>query len=311
MIKGKLKFRRLILILILVSGLTFGFISYIGPRIVIKTSNSRFEAYRLIDRGDISKLDMKYDSLTIQTTDGLILRGYLIYTSSENQRGTIIFVHGIRAGKEMFISQAEKLAKLGFNAVVFDLRAHGQSEGDFCTFGFYEKYDLSSLLDSLDSIGMINRNYGVWGQSLGGAIALQSLEIDSRLKFGIIESTFSDLHTIIHDYAAYNLGFDFRPLTNYIIYRSGKLGRFYVEDVVPVEAARNITQPVIIAHGGVDNRVNNNYGKEIFENLASKQKEFILVDSAKHTNVWSKGGDEYFQRVLSFILKATAPQSAQ
>lgn len=311
MIRRRKIFYWFIVISFLLLVLGFGLIHYIGPRVVIKTSNSRFEAYKFIERGDITHVNSIYDSLIVKTNDGLLLHGFLIYTPSEIQKGTIVFVHGIRAGKEIFIPQAERLAIQGFNSVIFDLRAHGKSEGDYCTYGFYEKHDLRLLLDSLDSIESISRNYGVWGQSLGGAIALQTLEIDTRLKFGIIESTFSDLHTIIHDYTAYNLGFDFHALTNYVIYRSGKLGKFNIDEVVPVESAKNITQPVLVAHGEVDNRVDNNYGRQIFDNLASKQKELIIIDSAKHTNVWSKGGDEYFEKVLSFVSNITESQSIQ
>lgn len=286
----------------------FLLVSSLGPRVIIKTSNSRFEAYRLLERGNITNINAKYDSLTIRIEDGLLLKGYLIYSNNNIQKGTIIFVHGIRAGKEIFISQSEKLANHGYNAVVFDLRAHGESEGDYCTYGYYEKHDVSALLDTLDTIKAISRNYGLWGQSLGGAIALQTMEIEERLKFGIIESTFSDLRTIIHDYTDYNLGFDFLPLTNYVIYRAGKLGNFGIDEVAPKESAKHITQPVIIVHGAIDNRVSVDYGKEIFNNLASEKKELIVIDSAKHTNVWSKGGQEYFEKVLDFISLNTSSQ---
>lgn len=284
-----------IILLILLS------VYYFGPRIIIKTSGSYFKAYRYIERRNILDLNVKYDSLHVTTTDGYQLRGYLVKSSIKNQKGTIILLHGIRAVKEIYITKAEELSGLGYNTVIFDLRAHGESEGKFCTYGYKEKYDVSSLCDTLDKIKGLNRNYIVWGQSLGGAIALQALEIDNRLKAGIVESTFSDLRTVIYDYINYNMGFKNVRVINYMIKRAEMLGRFVADDVVPVKTAENITQPVMVVHGEVDNRIDPDYGKRIYEKLASEQKKLVIVDSAKHSNVWEKGGENYFNQVMEFI----------
>lgn len=293
---------RLFVVFLLGSLFVFSFlVHYVGPRLIVKTSAKIFKAYRYTERGDITKLTYEYDSLTIRTKDGLLLKACLIHTDKEQQKGTIIFLHGIRAEKEIFVSGAEEMASKGYNSVLIDLRAHGESQGVYCTFGYYEKYDVSSLIDSLDLRINLSQNYGVWGQSLGGAVALQTLEIDPRLKFGIVESTFSSFETIVYDYISYNLKIKSKRLTRYLVSRSEKLGDFNSNEVVPVNSASRIDQPVLVVHGSVDNRINKKYGYEIFENLKSSSKEFVLVDSAKHSNVWEVGGEPYFKEVMSFL----------
>ena len=141
------------------------------------------------------------------------------------------------------------LSDSGYNSVLIDLRAHGESQGKYCTFGYYEKQDLRILLDSISKIKNLNTNYGIWGQSLGGAVAMQTLAIDKRLKFGIIESTFSDLNTIIHDYFKLKLGFDIPFISNYFIWRAEKIANFKVSEVAPCQSAKLIKQPVFMAHG--------------------------------------------------------------
>lgn len=302
-----------ILLTLIFTGFIIGFflLSYVAPKVVIKTSNSRFQAYRFIERGDISTLETDYDTFTVKTFDSLLLKGYLIYTTDTAQKGTIVMVHGIRAGKEIYINRAERMAKEGYNIVLFDLRAHGQSEGDYCTFGYHEEQDISSILDSIDQNPRLIGEYGIWGQSLGGAVALQALESDDRLNFGIIESTFGDFRTIVYDYAEYSMGIKNKVLINYVIYRAAKIGEFNPDEVIPKNSAKNIHQPVLVAHGGVDNRIDNSYGKEIYNNLASAHKELIIIDSAKHTNLWEKGGEEYFNSVLEFISSSTVPPANQ
>jgi alpha-beta hydrolase superfamily lysophospholipase len=114
------------------------------------------------------------------------LSSYLTYSSLDTVKGTIILLHGIRSNKESFIGLNTKLSKLGFNSLALDSRAHGQSSGTHCTFGVKEKKDISELISTLSEKEGITENIGVWGQSLGGAIGLQALENDKRIKFGII-----------------------------------------------------------------------------------------------------------------------------
>lgn len=293
--------RLLLVLFAVVFVAVFYLLNIMGPRVVIKTSNSRFQAYRFIERGDISILETDYDFFVVKTFDDLQLNGILLYTTDTLQKGTIMMVHGIRAGKEIYFTRATELVEAGYNVVLFDLRAHGQSGGDYCTFGYHEKRDICSILDSLDKNSQLGGHYGIWGQSLGGAIALQALEIDKRLKFGIVESTFADFRTIVADYANYNMGIRNKSIIDYVVYRASKIGEFNPNEVIPANSARNIQQPVLIAHGGVDNRIDNSYGKEIYNNLASEKKKLIIIDSARHTNLWEKGGDEYFNSVLEFI----------
>ncbi|ARN77291.1 hypothetical protein BST97_04450 [Nonlabens spongiae] len=53
---------------------------------------------------------------------------------------------------------------LGFNTVAMNLRAHRSSNGDFCTFGAKEKFDVQKVTQKLLQSG--HQNIGVWGQSV-------------------------------------------------------------------------------------------------------------------------------------------------
>ncbi|MFT6747770.1 MAG: pimeloyl-ACP methyl ester carboxylesterase, partial [Glaciecola sp.] len=239
------------------------------------------------------------------SNDSLLLTGYLSESHTDSVKGTIILVHGIRGRKEHFIGLSKLLAERGYNAVLMDLRAHGQSEGQYCTFGVKEKEDISLLVDKLQMLEqgkvVLIGTVGVWGQSLGGAVALQAMSIDSRIKFGVIESTFSNFESIAHDYLEYFMGFSIKPLSNYMVHRSGDLGGFDPSQASPLDACKRITQPVFMAHGDKDRKINIKYGEANFKALASKQKEFVDIKDASHVSVWNKGGEEYFEKVFKFI----------
>jgi esterase/lipase len=151
----------------------------------------------------------------------------------------------------------------------------------------------------------LTENIGVWGQSLGGAIALQVMGSDNRIQFGIIESTFTDFKTITKDYFKYHLGFSFEPLSNYLIYRAGKIAKFNPADASPIKYCENIHQPILIVHGNDDKRINIRYAKANFVKIPSLKKEFLEIKNAGHLNVWQIGGEGYFKKVERFIEKNT------
>ncbi len=209
-------------------------------------------------------------------------------------------LHGIRSRKESYVYLSKKLAKLGFNTVALDSRAHGQSEGVHCTFGVKEKKDIVALIDALQQKEKIVSSIGIWGRSLGGAVALQAMAIDKRIKFGIVESTFSDFTTITHDYFASDVGFRNEFLSTYLGKRAQNIAGF--EGARPVDAVKKISQPILMIHGGEDDKVNIMYGKANYENLKSTQKEFVTVEKAGHMDVWEVGGEPLFNHIYNFIL---------
>jgi len=139
------------------------------------------------------------------------------------------------------------------------------------------------------------------GTILGGGCGLQSLACDERLKFGIIESAFSDFESVVHDYFKLFLGFDCPFITDYLIWRAGQAAGFDPEEVVPARCARQIHQPIFMVHGKRDNRIKWQYAKTNYDALASRDKTFITYPEATHFNIRKVGGEDYFRQVEHFL----------
>ena len=274
------------------------------PRFITEIQNPVVKAvkseYLITHQPGFGQDGNKVKHIEYHSFDDSYQNAVLSYTDSQPAKGTIILLHGIRSYKEHFIELSEKINQQGYNAVAVDLRAHGSSQGQHCTFGVNEKIDAQYLLDALAKEN-ITDNIGIWGQSLGGAVAIQALAHDERLAFGIIESTFSDFGTITNDYFSYHAGFNIETLTNYLVDRAGDMAEFKPEDSRPREACKKITQPTLMVHGNQDKRIDIKYGRENFANLNSEKKEFLEIDQATHLNVWKVGGEEYFEKVFDFI----------
>lgn len=250
-----------------------------------------------------SDLELKSVPLDLEVADSIRLNGHWIESNLKDTKGIMILVHGVGGCKEHFIPLAKDLADMGVASIVFDGRAHGKSGGEFCTYGFHEKKDVSRIVDHIkeknDSIPL-----GIWGNSLGGAIAIQALEYDERIEFGIIESTFTDLETIVFDYKKRFLkGIGVRSLSDHALKRAGEVANFDPTAVRPLESVKHIEQPVLISHGDADERISFEYGEQLFEALKSEEKQFIRVEGGRHLGMFEVGGEPYKQELYTFIEK--------
>ena len=241
--------------------------------------------------------------LDIRTKDGITLDGFYLTSQTEApSKTTLIMVHGIHGCKEHFIPHAKRFVDAGINVALFDLRAHGASGGEYCTFGYLEKEDIKTLVDTLKN-RYPDQTIGIFGNSLGGAITLQALAHDKRLEFGLIESTFHDLEEVVAEYGEDIFGVKSMWLADQTLTRAGAIAYFPALEVKPYQAAQKITQPVFIAHGDADTSIPLEFGRKNYENLGSKEKEWYTIHGANHHFIWQSGGEEYIQAMIGFIKK--------
>lgn len=284
--------------------LFWAFIYFYVPKFIVEIKNPIIDFF---DRDNYFSDDIssnaEYQTLEFTTNDGLILSAKINYSKEETKKGTFILLHGIRNNRNYFSHLVRELSSLGFDSVALDLRSHGKSEGKYCTFGVNERHDISILIDNLINNTNTHNNIGIWGHSLGGAIALQSLEIDKRINFGVIESTFSDFEEIVREYSRHYIGFNIEPLTKFLIKRSGKIANFNPKHAKPKLSCQKINQPVLLVHGEKDEKISIKNAYDNFDNIKSNFKELIVVPNALHLNVWEIGGREYFKKVYNFIEK--------
>ena len=219
---------------------------------------------------------LKWEPFNITVEDSIKLIGWFIHSSVEPAKGTIFVLHGIGSCKAGMLTTAKLLADSGYNCVLYDQRASGESGGINCTYGYYEKYDLSAYIDSTIKRYPGSGPYGIFGHSMGAAVSLQAMEHDKRIKCGVAMSTFANLKQIVRDYftrAAFKM--DYIP--DRALTESEKIASFNADSVSPVRSAKNITQPVLVIHGTKDDNISAKYGRGVYNNLPSKDKEWYPV----------------------------------
>ncbi|HZT78244.1 MAG TPA: alpha/beta fold hydrolase [Vicinamibacterales bacterium] len=193
-------------------------------------------------------------------------------------RATVVYLHGVADNRGSAAGWIDRLTPRGFDVVAYDSRAHGDSGGDACTYGYYEKQDLARLLDTVRAAPIV-----LVGTSLGGAVALQAAALDRRVAAVVAAETFSDLRTVATERAP-----AFMPtgLVRRSFVEAEREALFDVDAVSPVAAARQIAIPVLLLHGAGDVDTTPDHSRRVFEALAGPKK-LILVPGAGHNHALS------------------------
>jgi alpha-beta hydrolase superfamily lysophospholipase len=203
---------------------------------------------------------------------GIRLKAWRFHASGA-ARGTVVYLHGVGDNRESSIGIADHFVGRGFDVVAYDSRAHGESEGQACTYGYYEKQDLKKVLDRIEHGPLV-----LVGTSLGGAVALQEAATDERIAAVVAVAPFSDLRTAVSERAPF---FASKSNVSDALRIAETQGHFIVDDVSPMTAAGRVAAPTLIVHGDHDSETPHAHSLRIFAALR-EPKKLILVPNRGH-----------------------------
>lgn len=208
-----------------------------------------------------------------RTFDGADVRLKGWHCRAGVHRASVVILHGVADTRASVAGMVDRFLRKGIDVVAYDSRAHGESGGDFCTYGYFEKQDLHRVVASLRPGPVV-----LIGTSLGAAIALQAAASHSRVAGVVAAEVFSDLETIARDRSP-------RFMPGWIVGRALRKAEesagFNAADVSPVRAAQLITVPVLLVHGTADTATTPDHSRRVFAALGGP-KRLILVQGARH-----------------------------
>jgi alpha-beta hydrolase superfamily lysophospholipase len=223
---------------------------------------------------------------------GVTLKGWWFHGARKG--GTVVFLHGTGDNREAGLGVVEHFVGHGFEAIAYDSRAHGESGGDMCTYGFHEKHDLRRVLDRVERRPII-----VVGFSMGAAIALQAAAEDDRISAVVAASSFSDLRTAVLQRAPF---FATARHVAAVFRVAEEKAQFRVDEVSPVAAAPRIRAPTLLIHGDRDGETPREHSQRIFAALRAS-KRLIAVPGGGHSYIIDAGVwrqiDDWLDEVLS------------
>lgn len=244
---------------------------------------------------------MPYINVYIKSFDGLRLYGALLENYSDK---IVICVHGFTgSGKKDFASLAQAYYKNGYNVLLVDNRAHGQSEGKYVGFGVLDRFDLRNWVKYVINRFGSNVQIFLHGISMGAATVLMASSIMPKNVRGIIaDCGFTSVYEIFE----YVLKRDYHLPKFPIIYLTNimskiRAGYGYKDVNTTAEIARSDI-PILFIHGENDEFVPLWMTMKNYSHCKA-YKELFIVRESEHAESHYIDKKGYERRILTFIEK--------
>ena len=247
-----------------------------------------------------SDFNLSYTREEFKTEDDITLVGWFIPKEGidaelASQYPTLIFLHGWPADKGDILPIFVSFAK-DYNLFFFDFRGLGESQKTLSTVGVREKKDLVAALDFLEEKYDI-KEVGLWGFSMGGAVALMVSSEDARIKATASDSSYASLFDMT--YALYKIPVFRYPLGITTVLYARLFFGVDVNQARQEKTAGKIEIPIFLIHSKDDKVIDFSHGERLKKAFRDKENLEVWFTERGHGML----DINYESRIKSFFDK--------
>lgn len=233
--------------------------------------------------------NIEYQDIELITEDGIKLSAW--YTPPKN--GAVILVsHGYNDNRPESLHVL--FAKNDYGVLSWDFRAHGDSEGDFSTLGYYEQLDVEAALDFVLAQEGVE-HIGAWGGSMGASTVLLTASQRTEIEAVVADSAYPSLEDVLK----LNMPIEFlHPLVKY--FSESQTGA-QIEDVNVEKAIGQISpRAVFIIDGWYGGAILMNSPYRLYDS-ANEPKQIWVEEGVPHLGTYANNPKRYENRVINFF----------
>ena len=270
--KGQLRFHKVLILLGIAYLIFLAGIYLLQEKIIFLPTD---EIYLEIDKDKLNA-----EEFNLKVNDQTTIHGY--FFAEKDPKGTIMFFHGNGGNLTNNFGRVAIAKKMGYNIAVFDYRGYGQSTGKINSEeDLYQ--DAEAVYNYLVNEKKIPRNSIIfWGQSLGGAIAMEMAKRHPAKKL-ILESTFTNLANLTPNVLKYGVP-DFLKK-----YKFDNLEKF-----------AGISTPILVIHSSEDEMIDFQNGRDLFAKNPAKKNQFLEI-KGDHNGGFYENFEENEQTIADFL----------
>ena len=244
---------------------------------------------------DPERMGLTYETVQYPSLNGKTLYG-LYFKTAQTPQGTIVHFHGNYGNVSNHFQQSVFLIRHGFDVLIFDYEGYGASEG--------VPSPQTTLNDGLASVRYAQAHLrqpgtgvGVFGQSLGGSVAVQVAAQEPLVKAVVLEAPFSSYRAMSRvalqrHWLSWPLSL-FMPL---FIHKAND----------PIDSIERVApRPLLIIHGNKDMIVPPDMSVALYQK-AREPKTLWMIDDAGHLECHRKAGKIYEDKLAAFFSHALA-----
>ena len=253
----------------------------------------------------------EHETFMFTSPRGYSLRGIIMHPNtpktdvSEPQKAAVI-VHGYTGNYSSMYPYAKVLLDNGFNVVLYDHRMHGISDRKdkdgrriCCSMGYFESKDLKDLFYHVKTRFDKGCVWGLLGESMGGAIVMQTAPEIPELSFVIDDCGYSSMEEEAKAvYKGLHMpSWPTMQLGNAVLKHRWKWSLY---DVDAIKAMKRTTIPVLFCHGDADTFVPTYMAKQVYD-AKPGEKTLRLYKGSTHARSVLDHPQEYEYNVKAFL----------
>jgi len=287
--------------------------AFVGYKIAFQSDPERQAAIEDIPEGEMFDklknemleninrlLVVPYERISVRSHDGLTLVGK--YYAGNPGAPLIIFFHGYRSTGERDASGGFQLCReKGWNLLVVDQRAHGESGGRTITFGIRERYDCKTWAE------YAARRFGpetpifIWGISMGASTVLMAsnLELPASVR-GIVADCGFDTPAGIMKSTLRRWRWPQFPMYQFAALGARLFGGFRLNETSALECVKNAHLPILLVHGEADGIVPCEMSRAL-RSACAAPVTLLTVPEASHGISWYVDLPAYQGALIRFM----------
>ena len=238
-----------------------------------------------------------YDTVQFLTNSKEKINGW--WMKADSSVGTVILFHGLSSNKGFVLSEAYEFLSMGYNTLLIDMRAHGQSSGTANSLGVKEAEEVKLAYDFIKKEG--EKNIVLWGMSMGAVIITKAVyDYNISPQKIILEMPFERLQDHLRARARV-LGFPDEPFGFFVTLWTGIEQGYWGFGHRTTKYVRKINCPMLLQWGAEDEYVLKKETESIFKNISTDQKPMIVYQRGRHQSLFGTDKEKWRKAVGSFL----------
>ena len=270
----------------------------------------------LLQRLTPGDLKMRFAKKTFEVRDertGEKLKIAAWWIPHADARGRcVVLIHGYADAKVGAIAWAPTFHAIGLNILAIDLRAHGESEGPHTTGGFFERHDVSQVIDQLRAERPDEtRRLVLFGVSLGAAVAAATVVLrhdslgTSDIDAVILECPFADYRDAIRAHCRV-LGMPGDRMVRTGVWLAQKRSGADFGAVRPVDLIPRIQCPLMVIRSDADLFITPTDAERVEKAALARRPEigptiYWQAENAHHVAALYEDPELYRERIADFL----------
>ena len=244
--------------------------------------------------------ELEKEEYILNSYDGYEL--HMLYIPAEEKSDKYVIIsHGYTGCRLGSVKYLHVFHDLGFNAVLYDDRGHGDNVHVPCTMGFKESRDLMEVIKHVYERFGDEIVLGLHGESMGSALSNNALQYKPKIDFIVSDCGYNDLMKLYGHLVKKNLHLP-KFYANLASLVTKIFFGYAYKQVSPIKYIRENEIPICFFHGEDDSLIPCSHAKEMHE--ANKgYSEFYIVPGAEHAMSVITDEASYRARVKSFLEK--------